>query len=71
LSISAPIRKADERTQLIDLDDDLISHAATDGLWLLLMLAGATEVVPMEVAFPGYEAPTYYSMIVATYGPAG
>ena len=31
------------------------------------MLAGALEVVPMEVDFLSYEAPTYYGMIVATY----
>jgi hypothetical protein len=33
------------------------------------MLAGAMEVVPMDVDFLSYEAPSYYGMIVASYVP--
>ncbi len=54
---------------LIDLDDEYIHNAAIDGLWQLLMLGGAQQVVPMDVDFLSYEAPTYYGMIVATYEP--
>lgn len=61
--------KANEPARLITLDDDYIRNAAIDGLWQLLMLAGALEVVPMDVDFLSYEAPTYYGMIVATYAP--
>jgi aromatic ring-opening dioxygenase LigB subunit len=63
--------KDNEPARLIELDDEFISNAAIDGLWQLLMLAGAMEVVPMDVDFLSYEAPTYYGMIVATYAPRG
>ncbi len=62
--------KDNDIMRLIDLDDDFISNAAIDGLWQLLMLEGAQQVVPMNVDFLSYEAPTYYGMIVATYAPA-
>lgn len=58
-----------EPKRLIDLGDEFVKNAAIDGLWQLLMLAGAMEVTPMEVDFLSYEAPTYYGMIVATYHP--
>jgi aromatic ring-opening dioxygenase LigB subunit len=54
---------------LIDLDEEFVRDAAIDGLWQLLMLAGAQQVVPMDADFLSYEAPTYYGMIVATYAP--
>jgi aromatic ring-opening dioxygenase LigB subunit len=56
-----------EPLRLIDLDDEYIRNAAIDGLWQLLMLGGALQVVPMSVDLLSYEAPTYYGMIVATY----
>jgi len=31
------------------------------------MLAGVLEATPMDVAFLGYEAPTYYGMLVAVW----
>ena len=61
--------KDNDIMRLIDLDDEFIGNAAIDGLWQLLMLEGAMQVVPMEVDFLSYEAPTYYGMIVATYKP--
>lgn len=63
--------KANDILSLLELDDQFISNAAIDGLWQLLMLAGAQQVVPMDVEFLSYEAPTYYGMIVATYAPRG
>lgn len=63
--------KANAPVRLIDLDDEFVRNAAIDGLWQLLMLAGAMDVVPMDVDFLSYEAPTYYGMIVATYAPTG
>src|SRR5690606_36328208 len=62
--------KRNDILSLIDLDDEYIHNAAIDGLWQLLMLGGALEVVPMEVDFLSYEAPTYYGMIVAAYAPS-
>jgi aromatic ring-opening dioxygenase LigB subunit len=59
--------KANNPLSLITLDDEFIRNAAIDGLWQLLMLGGALEVVPMSVDVLSYEAPTYYGMIVATY----
>ena len=57
--------------RLIDLDDTFVRNAAIDGLWQLLMLAGAQQVVPMDMDVLSYEAPTYYGMIVATCTPSG
>lgn len=62
--------KRNDILSLIDLDDEYISNAAIDGLWQLLMLGGAQQVVPMDVDFLSYEAPSYYGMIVATYEPS-
>lgn len=62
--------KDNDPLRLIDLSDSFIRNAAIDGLWQLLMLAGAQQVTPMSVDFLSYEAPTYYGMIVATYHPA-
>jgi aromatic ring-opening dioxygenase LigB subunit len=59
--------KANDIMRLINLDESYVSNAAIDGLWQILMLAGAMQVVPMDVTFHSYEAPTYYGMIVATY----
>ncbi len=66
--VSDAIRDNDP-ISLINLDDEFIRNAAIDGLWQLLMLAGAMDVVPMNVDFLSYEAPTYYGMIVAGYEP--
>ena len=55
--------------RLIDLDDERARNAAIDGLWQTLILAGVLEATPMDVAFLGYEAPTYYGMLVATWQP--
>ncbi len=62
--------RRDDILSLIDLDDEYIHNAAIDGLWQLLMLGGALEVVPMKADFLSYEAPSYYGMIVATYDPS-
>ena len=62
--------KQNDILSLIDLDEQYIRNAAIDGLWQLLMLGGAQQVVPMDVDFLSYEAPTYYGMIVATYEPS-
>jgi aromatic ring-opening dioxygenase LigB subunit len=61
--------KDNEPARLISLDDQFVKNSAIDGLWQLLMLAGVMDIVPMDVDFLSYEAPTYYGMIVATYTP--
>jgi aromatic ring-opening dioxygenase LigB subunit len=61
--------KDNKPARLIGLDEEFVKNAAIDGLWQLLMLAGAMDIVPMDVDFLSYEAPTYYGMIVATYAP--
>ncbi|MDQ4044960.1 MAG: aromatic ring-opening dioxygenase subunit LigB [Chloroflexota bacterium] len=52
--------------ELIELSPDDVEHAAIDGLWQTLMLAGIQEITPFQLEFQSYEAPTYYGMIVAT-----
>lgn len=59
--------KRDDILSLIDLDPEFVRNAAIDGLWQLLMLEGAKQVVPMNVDFLSYEQPSYFSMIVALY----
>ncbi len=55
--------------RLMDLDQRLADEAAIDGLWQVLMLEGAREVVPMAGELLSYEVPTYYGMLVAAYSP--
>jgi aromatic ring-opening dioxygenase LigB subunit len=59
--------RANEPLRLIDLDEELLGQVVVDGLWQLLALGGALEVVPMTVDVLSYEVPTYYGMLVATY----
>lgn len=63
--------KANNLLGLIDLPEQDVQSAAIDGLWQTLMLAGVQEVTPLDVGFLSYEVPSYYSMIVAAYAPAG
>jgi len=56
---------------LLHLDPGDVQHAAIDGLWQTLMLAGVQEIVPMTIEVLSYEAPAYYGMIVATAMPDG
>ncbi len=58
-----------ELRRLMNLDETLANKAAIDGLWQVLMLVGAEEVVPMTGELLSYEAPTYYGMLVAAYSP--
>ena len=69
-AVTEAVRAGDLR-RLIDLDEQEIQDAAIDGLWQVLMLAGALEVVPMRHDLLSYEAPTYYGMLVAAYEPIG
>ena len=61
--------EANDLMRLIALDEGRAADAAIDGLWQVLMLAGALETVPMAVDLLGYEAPTYYGMLVAIWQP--
>ena len=55
---------------LIDLPEERARDAAIDGLWQALMLAGAVEGRGWASDLLTYEAPTYYGMLVATWGGA-
>ena len=61
---------ADDLMRLINLDERRAEDAAIDGLWQALILAGVLEAVPMRGEFLGYEAPTYYGMLVAAWVPS-
>ena len=54
---------------LIDFDEQIARDAAIDGLWQALVLAGVLEHTPMRGELLSYEAPTYYGMLVAAFGP--
>jgi aromatic ring-opening dioxygenase LigB subunit len=67
--VDAIVRDAIERNallDLIDLPEGDVEHAAIDGLWQTLVLAGVQQETPFELDLRSYEAPTYYGMIVAT-----
>lgn len=66
--VVAAIRE-NEPLRLLHLDQELIEHAVIDGLWQVLVLGGALQMVPMEVDLLSYEVPMYYGMLVATYAP--
>jgi aromatic ring-opening dioxygenase LigB subunit len=57
----------DDLLRLLAFDEDRAQAAYMDGLWQALMLAGALDEVPMRGDFLGYEAPTYYGMLVAVW----
>jgi aromatic ring-opening dioxygenase LigB subunit len=59
--------RAGDPGSLIEMDENLASDAAIDGLWQALMLAGVLERVPMRGELLSYEAPTYYGMLVASF----
>jgi aromatic ring-opening dioxygenase LigB subunit len=51
---------------LINLPAHDVEHAAIDGLWQSLILAGVQEVTPFVLELRSYEVPTYYGMMVAS-----
>jgi aromatic ring-opening dioxygenase LigB subunit len=69
-AVVAAVRDGD-LLRLIELDEVDVDNAAIDGLWQLLMLAGAVEGTGLRPDVLSYEAPTYYGMIVAAYEATG
>ncbi|MCA9877310.1 MAG: aromatic ring-opening dioxygenase subunit LigB [Thermomicrobiales bacterium] len=59
---------ANDLLSLRDFPDARAEAAAIDGLWQLLMLAGALTGTNWPSDVISYEAPTYYGMLVATWG---
>jgi aromatic ring-opening dioxygenase LigB subunit len=51
-------------------DMEIVAAGKPDGLWQMLVLAGALRRVPMRGEFLSYERPTYYGMMCAAYAPA-
>jgi aromatic ring-opening dioxygenase LigB subunit len=67
--IEAAVKDGD-LDRLREPDMDLVRRAAPDGLWQILVLAGALEHTPMRGELLSYERPTYYGMLTAAYAPA-
>lgn len=61
---------ANDLRSLRDFPDARADDAAIDGLWQALMLAGALTGTNWRSDVISYEAPTYYGMLVATWGAA-
>jgi aromatic ring-opening dioxygenase LigB subunit len=61
--------KAGDLARLEHADMELVAAAVPDGLWQILVLAGALQRVPMLGEFLSYERPTYYGMLCAAYEP--
>jgi aromatic ring-opening dioxygenase LigB subunit len=59
--------KEDDLLGLLHADMELAANAKPDGLWQILTLAGARQVVPMRGEFLSYEVPTYFGLLCAGY----
>ena len=68
--IEAAVKDGD-LNRLREPDMEMVRRAAPDGLWQILVLAGALERMPMRGEFLSYERPTYYGMLTAAYTPTG
>ena len=62
--------KEGDLAELAQADMTLVRNASPDGLWQILVLAGALQRVPLRGEFLSYECPTYYGMLAAVYSPA-
>ncbi len=61
------IVQEDDLMRLLNADMELVSSAKPDGLWQILTLAGARQVVPMKGELLSYEVPTYFGLLCAGY----
>ncbi len=59
--------RADRLADLVDFDPGLVTAAAADSWWQMLMLHGATKGWSGRLI--SYEAPTYFGMMTAAYSP--
>jgi aromatic ring-opening dioxygenase LigB subunit len=59
--------RRDDLDSLLEADLDFADRAKVDGLWQVVMLAGALQHTPMRGELLSYEAPTYFGMLVAAY----
>lgn len=66
--LAAAVKDGD-LARLAQADMAWLERARPDGLWQILVLAGALERVPMRGEFLSYECPTYYGMLTAVYTP--
>ena len=53
--------------QFLSADLDFADRAKVDGLWQVVMLAGALHHTPMRGELLSYEVPSYFGMLVAAY----
>ena len=60
----------DRLAGLLELDRGLIDEAKVDSYWQMLMLQGALGADEWTGELLSYEAPTYFGMLCAAYGPA-
>jgi Uncharacterized conserved protein len=61
------IIKENRLEKLLGIDLGFIEKAKPDSLWQMLILYGATQVVPMKGTLLSYQVPTYFGMLVASY----
>lgn len=61
--------KQNKLAELVNMDLNFVANAKPDSLWQMLILYGATKVVPMKGEFLSYQVPTYFGMTVAKYYP--
>jgi aromatic ring-opening dioxygenase LigB subunit len=59
--------REDNLDRLLSVDLDFAERAKVDGLWQVVMLAGALHDTPMRGELLSYEAPSYFGMLVAAY----
>lgn len=61
------IVKEDKLEELLNIDEDLVDKAKPCGLWQMLILHGALNVVDMKSELICYDVPTYFGMLVASF----
>ena len=61
--------KENDLPRLLGWPEAFLEEAKVDAFWQTIILAGALGHTPLHGEFLSYEAPTYFGMVVATYGP--
>ncbi|ADV65791.1 extradiol ring-cleavage dioxygenase [Deinococcus maricopensis] len=67
-TVEAYVRAGDLEA-LATLSADLVKSAKPDGLWQVLVLAGALPPTERQVELLSYEAPTYFGLLCAAVTP--
>ena len=68
-ALVAELVRTDRLDRLVEIQRDLIEDAKADSWWQMLILHGALRAAGWRGTLLSYEAPTYFGMLTAAYGP--